>query len=42
MVNHYALVSIYGYPNLDLLEASSHALQACCYYGEENSQVILL
>lgn len=31
---------MYGSPDLDLLEASSHALQACCYYGQHNLQVI--
>lgn len=31
---------MYGSPDLDLLEASSHALRACRYYGEDNLQVI--
>lgn len=40
IVNYYALLSVYGSPNVDLLEESSHALRACRYYGEENLHVI--
>ena len=38
--NYYALVSMYGPPNADLLKESSHALQACAYYGNNNLYVI--
>jgi hypothetical protein len=38
--NYYALVSIYGPPNAGLLRDSSHALQACAYYGDDNLHVI--
>ena len=36
----YALASIYGLPNVDLLAQSSHTLCACPYLGEDNLQVI--
>ena len=36
----YALVSIYGPPNVDLLAQSSHTLWACRYLGDANLQVI--
>ena len=32
----YAVVSVYGPPNQDLLEESFHTLHACSYMGQEN------
>ena len=40
IINSYALVSVYGPANADLLKESSHALRACPYYGDENLHVI--
>ncbi|KAM6492088.1 hypothetical protein JOM56_011812 [Amanita muscaria] len=40
VISCYALVSVYGPPNADLLEESSHALRACPYYGDENLHLI--
>ena len=36
----YALASIYGPPNADLLEQSFHTLHACAYLGDDNLHVI--
>jgi len=36
----YALISMYGAPDADLLEDSSHALWACEYQGDANLKVI--
>jgi hypothetical protein len=38
--NYYALVSVYGPLNADLLEESSHALRACPYSGDDNLHII--
>ena len=36
----YALVSLYGPPNEDLLEDSFHTLWACTYHGDSNLKVV--
>jgi len=36
----YALASVYGPPNADLLEQSFHTLHACPYLGDNNLQII--
>ncbi len=36
----YALVSIYGAPDLDLLEESLHTLWACSYQGDADLKII--
>lgn len=36
----YALVSIYGPPDADLLEDSYHTLHACTYLGQDNLKVV--
>lgn len=36
----YALVSLYGRPNADILEESYHTLWACKYNGSENLCVV--
>lgn len=38
----YALGSMYGPPDADLLEDSSHALWACEYHGDANLKVITI
>lgn len=36
----YALVSVYGPPDADFLEDSSHTLWACAYHGDSKLQAI--
>lgn len=36
----YALVSIYGPPDADLLEDSYHTLHACTYQGQDSLKVV--
>ena len=36
----FALVSVYGPPDADLLEESYHTLHACTYQGQDNLKVV--
>jgi len=36
----YALISLYGPPDADILEDSYHTLWACKYHGDDNLKVI--
>ena len=40
LISGYALVSVYGQPDAELLEQSYHTLRACPYLGENGLHVI--